>query len=141
LRKGEPLANAGAIQQLHAAEGALDKIVMEKLLRTPLGVGSMAAELEARLEALRRVRLLAGKYTERAHNAAFAQTASQFNTLCQLIAQQAAHADPTYLQERDQFLNQLDAHMEELRRHISSFVAAAVIERGFLEDEGIRAEA
>jgi hypothetical protein len=70
-----------------------------------------------------------------------AQVASQLTTIANLMQQQQARPNAEFISQRDSFLVQLDNYIEETRRWVPYFVTSAILERGFLEDEGIQMEA
>lgn len=51
---------------------------------------------------------------------------------------QASRSNSEFITQRDQFLATLDRYIEEFRQWECYFVSAAVLSRGFLEDEGIK---
>ncbi len=134
------MASQQYLDNLKKADDAVNSVDMEKLLRKSLGEESLEKELQPRLERLSKLRRLAIQYAPQVHNEPINQITNVLQQIHSQFSNQAGSASSQYIARRTSFLTDIDTFLEEAKRTEPSFVAAAVIERGFLEDEGIRQE-
>jgi hypothetical protein len=134
------MADPGAVAELQTTSNQFDAIDLAKLLRKTLGEESLEMALQPRLERVRQFRDFGVKYAPTVHNEFVNQLRSQLQNIVTLLTQQSNRGNPEYISNKNQVLQQLDAYIEESRRFQPAFVSAAILERGFLEDEGIRRE-
>ena len=134
------MSTPDALSKLTSAVQRLADIDVDKLLRKGLGEESIAESFGSRLEQIKKLGNFAEKYAAEVHNEQVAQAASGFERLANLMTEQAVRPSAEYIGQRDAFLQGVDTLLEESKRWRPAFTAAAVLQRGFLEDEGIREE-
>ncbi len=80
------------------------------------------------------------QYAQAVHDEYVNQARQMFENLANIMTAQANHAPAEYIGQRDNFVTQVNNALIEVLRWKTPFIAAAVEERGFLQDEGIRQE-
>jgi len=134
------MATKQQIESLKKASVAFDSLDLSKLERKNLGEASLAAELEPRLQEIRRIRDIASKYASSVHGSHVDAIRGVLEQVKIAIEDQAKRSTQEYIAQAQPFLQNMDSRLEDSRMHLAYFVTAAIIERGFLEDEGIRVE-
>lgn len=134
------MANEQVLQQFATAADKISKVDLEKLLRKGLGDESLEKRFLPQLDEIRRVKDFAVKYAPSVHSDFVTLAQNTLNSLGDEMVAQASRSSAEYIAQRENFLNNVKANIEESRRWLPFFTAAAVHERGFLEDEGIRSE-
>ncbi|HBH97793.1 MAG TPA: hypothetical protein DDX89_08455 [Candidatus Omnitrophica bacterium] len=134
------MASQQYLDNLKKVDDALNAVDTQKLLRKSLGEESLEKELHPRLESISRLRQLAREYAPQVHNEPVNQITSILNQILNQLSSQAGADSSQYIAQRSNFLTNIDTFLEEAKKSLPHFVAAAVMGRGFLEDEGIRQE-
>jgi hypothetical protein len=134
------VASEQLLRQLHGTFEKLDKVDIEKLLRKGLGVESLEHSFLPQLSEIRRVRQFVSEYAKTVHDEYLRQAREMFESVANLMTNQSNLASAEYIGQRDSFVTQIDNFLRESRKWMTHFVAAAIEERGFLQDEGIRQE-
>lgn len=134
------MADAATVAELQKASDSVDAVDLAKLLRKNLGEESLEIAFEQRLKRIRQIRDFALKYASNVHADYVNQVRSNLSQIAAAMKTQSERNHSDFINQKAQFLTQIDGLLEESRRQEHYFVSAAVIERGFLEDEGIRRE-
>jgi len=134
------MATKSVVDQLTKVLDRLGAVDQEKLLRKSLGEESLESELKPRLSELERIKYLVKTYASAVHDDFLRQMISAFDNIASDVESQSKRSSAEFLAQRQGFLTNLDTHLDEARKWLTYFVTAAVVERGFLEDEGIRQE-
>jgi hypothetical protein len=134
------MADTPTLENLELAAKSIDSIDMTALLRRNLGEESLEKEFGPRLERIQQIRAFATRYAPHVHNDFVNPVRSIFQQIAQGMDAQAKRPASEYINQKANFIQTIDQQITELSRHDPPFVAAAVHERGFLEDEGIRRE-
>ena len=134
------MATEQSLQQLKLTIDKLEKVDVAKLLRKGLGDESLDASLTPYFADIDKSRDFVWKYAPAVHDEFVNQARTTFEAVANLMTQQADRASAEYIGQRTTFLEQVETHLSDALRWRPAFVAAAVEERGFLQDEGIRQE-
>lgn len=134
------MATETRTQQLRAILDNLSSVNDEKLKRTELGVRSLAQDLEPREAKIRQLKDLALSYSHLVHDSVVDSIIQSFSNIFNLMGGQADLDDSNYISQREQFLANIDAYLEEANLWKGSVASAAMFERGFLDDEDFRRE-
>ena len=92
------------------------------------------------LEKITSLAAFAERHAAAVHDNYVGQACSTLDTIASHMEAQASLQSADYINQRDSFLVTVRAHVEEARQWLPLFAGSAVLERGFLEDEGIRRE-
>ena len=134
------MASERELENLAATVERLNAVDSERLLRKNLGDESLEHVFADELKKIRSLAAFAEQHAATVHDDYVVQARS---TLEQIAGQMEAQADlqpADYINQRDGFLDAVHTQIEEARRWRPLFAGSAVLERGFLEDEGIRRE-
>ncbi|NJD56090.1 MAG: hypothetical protein FIA94_06755 [Nitrospirae bacterium] len=134
------MATDNAITQLSSAIEKLEKVDIDKIIRKNLGEESLENEFLPRLDKIKQQANFAKKYARQVHDQYVNQVTSMITALTQQMASQASHSSADFINQRNSFLNQIDAQLEAGKLSLPFFTTAAILERGFLDDEGIKQE-
>lgn len=134
------MASPDQVANLKSQLAAFDTVDYDKLSRPGLGVASLKAELEPRLQKINRLKNLTLQYGHAVHDQTVNQLAQMLSQLAHMMAQQAGRSNQDYIAQSQSFLSTIDASIEAAKQFEPPFITAAVEARGFLEDEGIRQE-
>jgi hypothetical protein len=134
------LATDQVLKNLYASLDSLKQIDTAKLLRRNLGDESLESSFTPQLAEITRLQDFVRKYAPGVHDDQVSQARSTFDTIGNLMNTQANYSSADFISQRQTFLNQVDSQLRESLRWKPSFIAAAIEERGFLQDEGIRQE-
>ena len=134
------MASDGQIKQLQDLSDAIMNIDKDTLLRPSLGEVALQGEFDPRLTKIQKRVQFALEYAPEVHDEQVQGIMGQFESIRSEMEAQASHSNEDYVSERTQFLANIDAQLEDLKRFWAPFVTAAVEARGFLEDEGVRQE-
>lgn len=132
------MATDQSLQQFYATLDKLEKVDVVKLVRKSLGDESLDARLSPQLADINKLRDFVRQYAQAVHDDFVNQARATFEAVATLMTQQAEQPSAEYIGQRETFLQQIETHLRDSRRWRPAFVAAAVEERGFLQDEGIR---
>lgn len=124
-----------ALEALRRISQQLDELDLEKLFRRSLGEESLELALGPRLHRLRQLQGIFQRYAEQVHQEYVGQVVNLLTQIGNLMRQQEARSPAEFLAQRENFLRQLDAQLEELRKFLGHFVTAAILERGLLDNE------
>ena len=134
------MANEQVLQQLTTAVDKFNKVELDKLLRKGLGDESLDTRFTPQLEEIQRLKEFTVRYAPSVHSNFVSQAHNTINTLADAMTAQANRPSADYIAQREAFLNTVKTQIEDSKIWLPYFTAAAVQERGFLEDEGIRTE-
>lgn len=134
------MATDNAINQLAAAIDKLEKVDIDKIIRKNLGEESLENEFPARMDKIKQQAGFAKKYARLVHDQYVNQVTSMIVSLTQLMTTQGAYSSADFINQRKNFLVQIDAQLESGKLSLPFFITAAILERGFLDDEGIKQE-
>ena len=127
-------------QELAAAVNRIDGIDSAKLLRKNLGDESLEGVFSKDLDKINSLAAFARQHAAIVHDSHASQAIETLNNIANEMETQAARSSAEYISYRANFLNSVRHHIEDARRWLPMFAGSAVLERGFLEDEGIRRE-
>ena len=131
--------NDDLINQLKEIADSLNKISMEDLLRPTLGPLSLET-FAPDFERLKNSLDFAITYSPRVHRSNIQNYVNIYQSIATELVGQAGRTDQDYANVRDSVLNHMRSHIEELSQFSPPFVTAAIMSRGFLDDEGVRKE-
>ncbi len=134
------MANQDQIQTLMRTVEELNDIDRDKLLRPELGEISLKEEIEPKLEILNKKIDLILQFASDVHGGVIDNINSILSSICQYMNDQCERDVPEYVAEKENFLSQFQAQFEEISRYWPNVITAAMEDRGFLEDEGIKKE-
>lgn len=134
------MASEDQINRLNELANAIRSVDREKLMRTSLGEASLEQQFVPRSTKIE------GKLQYVLDHASEVDSDNVENTLGVIeqirneIDQQAALSTADYVANTENFLQNIDVYLEQLKQFWPPFITAAVESRGFLEDEGVRKE-
>lgn len=134
------MASDQQILALAEAVAKLNAVDSDKLLRKDLGVESLDGVFGEDLHKIRSLAAFAEQHAATVHDSYVGQACSTVNEITNQMEAQANRPSAEYINERENFLSAVRGQIEEAKRWLPSFAGSAVLERGFLEDEGIRRE-
>ena len=134
------MASDQQLKNLTATVARLNAVDSVQLLRKDLGVESLDRVFTEDLEKIKSLAAFAEQHAATVHDEYVEQARSTLEHIANYMEAQAARTAADYINERDAFLNAVREQVEEAKRWLPSFAGSAVLERGFLEDEGIRRE-
>ncbi|MBU1936929.1 hypothetical protein KKG05_05975 [bacterium] len=134
------MATQGTLQNFKQVAEKIRTIDKEKLFRPNLGTASLKNELSPILESINKKLSRAEEYGEFVHDSHFQPVVQVFQRIFDSLQAQVNMEEGAYVQKKSAFIQSIRNLLEDLKLHWSHFVTAAVEERGFLEDEGIRKE-
>lgn len=130
-----------ALNQLNAALEQLSAVDMEAVKRPDLGDESLAPDLEGLEVEIERIADYAARFAEHVYDNTVRQIAHNIHSITDVLNAQANRSPDEYIRSRPQFLHLLRLQMERADDWKPAIVSAAMIKRGFLDDEGIKREA
>lgn len=134
------MATDQVLQQLYATLDKLQRVDIAKVVRKNLGDESIGESFTPKQAEIQRLQDFVRRYAQGVHDSPVNQARQTFENVANLMTQLAATDSASYIGQRATFLQQVDSHLRDSLQWRPAFVAAAVEERGFLEDEGIRQE-
>ena len=134
------MATEQKLKELLAAITALSQIERDKLLRKNLGEESLEKEIQPILDDLNKRTDFASKYAKDVHDSYIEAIKNSFLQISQHLTTQANRNNQEYIANKSAFLNAINTQLEQIKAHWSHFITAAIEERGFLQDEGVRRE-
>ena len=134
------MASEQQLQNLTATVAKLNAVDSVKLLRKDLGVESLDSLFADDLEKIKSLAVFAEQHAATVHDEYVEQARSTLEQIANYMEAQAGRTSADYINEREDFLYVVREQVEEAKRWLPSFAGSAVLERGFLEDEGIRRE-
>ncbi|MFA5807197.1 MAG: hypothetical protein WC978_02380 [bacterium] len=134
------MATDNVLNTLKGHIDVIEKVDIDKLMRMNLGDESLEVQFRPRLERIQQLIDFSKRYAPTVHD----EFINNMNTIIQNIGtkmnEQAARPPSEFIAQRQGFLTNIDAYLEQSRRWFPYFVASAVVERGFLADESIKQE-
>lgn len=134
------MASNQQLQTLAAAVSRLNTVDSYKLLRKNLGDESLERVFAGELKKIKSLAEFAEQHAATVHDQYVAQACSTLDAIANHMEAQANYSSADYINQRDGFLQAVRTEVEEARHWLPLFAGSAVLERGFLEDEGIRRE-
>lgn len=134
------MATDQVLQQLFATLDKLQKVDIAKVVRKNLGDESIDESFSPKSAEILRLQDFVRRYAQGVHDSPVNQARDTFENIANLMIQLAATDSAAYIGQRSTFLQQVETHLRNSLLWRPAFVSAAVEERGFLEDEGIRQE-
>ena len=127
------MANEAQIYGLKQVVEEFKSVDWDKLLRPSLGDASLKKEMEPKLEILeKRIDLSLETASDIPGNIVDALT-NTLSTICQYMNEQCERDTAEYVGQKQSFLNEFQAHFENISNYWPNVIAAAVESRGFLE--------
>jgi hypothetical protein len=134
------MALAEKMKQLDAVVTQINKVDSDKLLRKGLGEESLELTFADDLERIRSLTEFVVQHAPSVHDRYVEQARVTLEQIASQMTAQAARPSSEYIAQRDTFLNSVRNQLAEARLWEPFFAATAVLDRGFLQDEGIRRE-
>jgi hypothetical protein len=134
------MASDEILKQLNTTLEKLDGVDIEKLLRKGLGDESLEPAFSPYLEKIRDLRQFVAQYAPAVHDNYVTQAKNTLQNIADLMVAQAIRQSAEYIGQRETFLANIRTALEQARLWEPFFAATAVLDRGFLQDEGIRRE-
>ena len=134
------MATADQINQLDEALKKLSSVDLDRLKRASLGEESLTKDFASRETKIQKLADLAKLYSPLVHNDIAAQIHSTIETIANSMINQATLESADYLTQRDEFLRTIDDQIEESKNWQPTLAGAAMLDRGFLDDEGLKRE-
>jgi hypothetical protein len=134
------MATESKIKELIAAIQLYSQVDRTKLLRANLGDESMSQQLMPILAELDKKAEFATKYASGVPDTTINQIKDIYTAIASLLGAQSTRQNQEYIANKPGILQQLASLTESLLSLWPPVVSAAVLDRGFLEDEGIRKE-
>ena len=132
------MATTQKIKELNDVFSAMASIDRGALLRKNIGDESLGDVLQPILNDLDSKAEFARSYAKGVNDTALEGIRASFAAIVTILTAQAARSNTDYIANKPTILTQINENMEGLLTYWPSLVAAAVVERGFLQDEGIR---
>jgi hypothetical protein len=126
--------------QLNEALKRLSSVDIERLKRSALGEESLAESLEPRQKKIDQLANLAKTYAPLVHDNTCQSIYNNIESMAQVMINQAALDSSAYIAEKANFLQAIDNLIESANEWKPIVVGAAILERGLLEDEGLKRE-
>ena len=108
--------------------------------RPSLGEESLTSALKSREKTLQQLQDLAKRYSPLVHDETVHAIRHSIESVVNVMTRQADLDPSAYIAEREGFLQELDNQIEESNRWKPILAGAAMLDRGMLEDEGIKRE-
>ena len=134
------MASEQQLQELAATVAKLNAVDPVKLLRKDLGVESLNSVFAEDLEKIKSLAAFAERHAATVHDQYVGQARSTLDEIAGHMEAQADRPSAEYINQREVFLDAIRVQVEEANMWLPLFAGSAVLERGFLEDEGIRRE-
>ena len=127
-------------QELATTVDKIDGIDSAKLLKKNLGDESLERVFAEDLDKIKELAAFVTQHAAIVHNNHVHQAIGTLNEIALQMEAQANRTSAEYINHRTYFLEAIREQLENAREWLPLFAGAAVLERGFLEDEGIRRE-
>ena len=134
------MASEQQLQNLTATVARLNAVDSVKLLRRDLGVESLDRVFAEDLEEITSLAAFTEQHAATVHNEYVEQARSTLEQIANYMEAQADRTSAEYINGRNAFLSAVREQVEEAKKWLPLFAGSVVLERGFLEDEGIRRE-
>ena len=127
-------------QELATAVNRISNIGSAELLRKNFGDQSLEGDFSRDLDEINKLAAFARQHAAIVHDSHVSQAIQTLNNLANAMEAQAARSPAEYISYRQNFMDTVRQQIEEATLWRPIFAGSAVLERGFLEDEGIRQE-
>jgi hypothetical protein len=134
------MATSKSLTQLKETVSKLKAVDSEKLLRKGLGDESLERTFAPDLEKILSLTEFVVQHSPAVHDTYVNQARGTLDQIANLITDQAGRSSSEYIAQRDTFVTSIKDQLQQARLWEPFFAATAVLDRGFLEDEGIRLE-
>jgi hypothetical protein len=134
------MATEQTLQQLNATVAKLNGVDSDKLLRKGLGDESLEPTFSPDLEKIHGLTDFVVQHARTVHDNYVTQARNTLEQIADQMAAQAARPSAEYIAQREAFVTTVRSLLEQARLWEPFFAATAVLDRGFLQDEGIRRE-
>ena len=132
------MANKGSLTELDEAIKALESVDIDRLKRPSLGDESLAKDIVSRLTLIGKLADLAKRYAPLVHDNVVGEVRNTIARIAQAMNAHAALEPSQYIDQKVAFLQDLDDRIEESKNWQPTLAAAAVLDRGLLDDEGVK---
>ena len=134
------MASEEQISRLKELATEIRDVDKDKLLRTSLGEASLERDFAPKLTEIESKFQFALDHASEVHDSCVQNTLGLFEHIKQEIDQQAIRTNAEYVAQTENFQQNIDNRLVQLKQYWPPFIAAAVESRGFLEDEGVKRE-
>ena len=132
------MANKGSLTELDEAIAAFKSVDIDRLKRPSLGDESLAKDIVSRLTLIGKLVDQAKRYAPLAHDNIVQHIQSNIASIAQAMNAHASLESSQYIDRKVAFLQDLDNQIEESKNWQPILAAAAVLDRGLLDDEGVK---
>ncbi|MBI5523265.1 MAG: hypothetical protein HY910_11590 [Desulfarculus sp.] len=134
------MATEQTINRLREIIERIKSIDRAKLIRENLGEESLANEIEPVLNNIDKRIEFALLYSGSVYDSVVGNVTSIFSVIYDKINAQCNVSSADFISRKREFISQITNDLDNLNQHWPHFICAAIEQRGFLEDEGIRQE-
>ena len=134
------MANKGILTNLDEAIKALESVDIDRLKRPSLGDESLAKDIVPRLTIIEKLVGQAKRYAPLVHDNIVQHAQSNIMSIAEAMTAHAALEPSPYIDQKEAFLQGLDDQIEDSKSWQPILAAAAMSDRGLLDDEGIKRE-
>ncbi len=117
-----------------------DSVDVDKLLRRGLGDESLEKIFAPILARIRHLKEFVSHHAPNVHDSYVEQAKTALNRIADLMIEQQVRLPSDYIAQKNTFVSSMQSLMEQARQWEPLFAATAILDRGFLDDEGIRHE-
>ena len=134
------MANKNILTNLDEAIKALESVDIDRLKRPSLGDESLAKDIVPRLTIIDKIVGQAKRYAPLVHDDIVQHAQSNITSIAEAMTAHAALESSPYIDQKEAFLQGLDDQIEDSKSWQPILAAAAMSDRGLLDDEGIKRE-
>ena len=134
------MATQETLKQLEVVIAQIKGVDSDKLLRKGLGDESLERTFAPDLEKIRSLTDFVVQHAPTVHDNYVSQARSTLEQIAAQMIAQAQRPPSEYIAQRDTFVTNIRNNLMQARLWEPYFAATAVLDRGFLQDEGIRRE-
>ena len=134
------MATSRRLTELDQAIEAFKSVDIDRLKRPSLGDESLAKDIDRRLTMIGDLVDQAKRYAPLVHDNLVQQAQSTIESIAAAMTAHAELESSPYIDQKETFLHDLDAQIEESKNWQPILAAAAMLDRGLLDDEGVKRE-
>lgn len=134
------MATTQPLQNLKNTISKISQVDRKKLYRNNLGEESMEGFFTVWFDTVDKFLTLVNAHSNDVHDSVVNGIFNQCSAILQQLTNLAGLANPEYVSQSSTYMNQLNGALQELKQFEPPLVTQAVLARGFLDDEGLRAE-
>lgn len=116
------------------------KVEIDKIIRKGLGDESIEKEFTPRHEKIEQLLSLTDQFASYVNDETLNGILTSLKEIHTQLKTQAGRNSAEFLGQKQAFLASIDNQLEQVKKWTPALVCAAIVERGYLKDEGIRQE-